>query len=62
MTENENTVAERITFSPLGRLLGVEVVSAERDLVELRLPFRTEVTTAGVEQLKQRLPGLVVVY
>lgn len=47
MAQIENTAVERITLSPLGRLLAVEVVSAERDLVELRLPFRIEVTTAG---------------
>jgi uncharacterized protein (TIGR00369 family) len=40
-------VRDVIVASPLGRLLGVELVSVARDRVDVRLPFRPEVTTVG---------------
>lgn len=46
-TDLEAIVGGAIVASPLGRLLGVELVSIERDRVAVRLPFRPEVTTVG---------------
>jgi uncharacterized protein (TIGR00369 family) len=40
-------IAERIVRAPFGALVGLEVVSVERDRVAVRLPFRPEVTTVG---------------
>jgi uncharacterized protein (TIGR00369 family) len=36
-----------IVRSPFGRLLGLELVSAEPDRVRVRLPYRVELTTLG---------------
>jgi uncharacterized protein (TIGR00369 family) len=36
-----------IVGSPLGRLLGFELVEAAPDRVVVRLPFRSEITTVG---------------
>jgi uncharacterized protein (TIGR00369 family) len=44
---NLEMVRDAILESPLGRLLGIEVESVERDRVRIRLPFRAEVTTVG---------------
>jgi uncharacterized protein (TIGR00369 family) len=44
---NQELVRGLIVDSPLGRLLGFEIASVERDLVRVRLPFRSEVTTVG---------------
>ena len=44
---NQDVVRGLIVDSPLGRLLGFEVGSIERDRVRVRLPFRAEVTTVG---------------
>jgi len=44
---NEEVVQSAIASSPLGSLLGIEIVSIEADRVALRLPFRAEVTTVG---------------
>jgi uncharacterized protein (TIGR00369 family) len=44
---NVEMVRDAILESPLGRLLGMEVESVERDRVRIRLPFRAEVTTVG---------------
>jgi uncharacterized protein (TIGR00369 family) len=43
----EAIVRDVIVASPLGRLLGVELVSVARDRVIVRLPFRPELTTVG---------------
>ena len=43
----EAIVRDVIVASPLGRLLGVELVSVARDRVVVRLPFRPELTTVG---------------
>ena len=47
MTTNVDEIRGAILETPLGRLLGMEVESIERDRVRLRLPFRAEVTTGG---------------
>ena len=44
---NVEVVRDAIRESPLGRLLGMEVESVERDRVRIRLPFHAEVTTVG---------------
>jgi uncharacterized protein (TIGR00369 family) len=44
---NEDVVRGLIVDSPLGRLLGFEIGSIERDRVRVRLPFREAVTTVG---------------
>ena len=44
---NEEVVRGVIVDSPLGRLLGFEIGSIERDCVRVRLPFREAVTTVG---------------
>ena len=41
----EAIVKKTIVGSPLAKMLGVEEVALEIDRAELRLPFRTEVTT-----------------
>jgi uncharacterized protein (TIGR00369 family) len=43
----ESILRDVIVASPLGTLLGMELVSAARDRVVVRLPFRSEVTTVG---------------
>ena len=43
----EAIVRDVIVASPLGRLLGVELVSVACDRVVVRLPFRPELTTVG---------------
>jgi uncharacterized protein (TIGR00369 family) len=40
-------IEKLIVASPFGDLIGLECVSVEEDRVQLRLPFRTEVTTLG---------------
>ena len=48
LPENVVSLVEKgIALSPYGRLLGMELVSAEEDCVALRLPYRADVTTAG---------------
>lgn len=42
-----DVVRDAIVRSPLGKLLGMEIETIERDRVRLRLPFRGEVTTGG---------------
>ena len=43
----EPVLRDAIVGSPLGRLLGMELVDAADDRVRVRLPFRAEVTTVG---------------
>lgn len=43
----EAIVRDVIVASPLGRLLGVDLVSVARDRVVVRLPFKSDVTTVG---------------
>jgi uncharacterized protein (TIGR00369 family) len=43
----EPILRDLIVGAPLGRLLGVELVSAAPDRVVVRLPFRNEITTVG---------------
>jgi uncharacterized protein (TIGR00369 family) len=43
----EAVVRDVIVAAPLGRLLGIDLVSVARDRVVVRLPFRSEVTTVG---------------
>ena len=40
-------VVHRISMSPLGRLLGFELVEWAPERVVLRMPFRDEITTVG---------------
>lgn len=42
-----DVVRGAIVGSPLGRLLGIELVDVGDDVVRVRLPFRDEVTTLG---------------
>ena len=46
-TDVDVIVRDAIVASPLARLLGLALVSAEPDLVRVRLPYRAEVTTVG---------------
>ena len=48
-----------IVKSPYGVLLGLELVDAEEDLVRLRLPYRSEVTTLGDTVHGGAISGLV---
>ena len=43
----EPVLRDLVVGSPLGRLLGLELVAAAADRVSVRLPFRPEVTTVG---------------
>jgi uncharacterized protein (TIGR00369 family) len=43
----EPILRDVVVGSPLGRLLGVELVAATADRVTVRLPFRADVTTVG---------------
>jgi uncharacterized protein (TIGR00369 family) len=45
MSVATEVVRDTIVHSPLGKLLGMEIDSVERDRVRLRLPFRGAVTT-----------------
>jgi len=47
MAANEQVVRDVIVGSTFGTLLGVQLVSCEADRVQVRLPFRPEVTTIG---------------
>ena len=47
MATNDDIVRQAIVGSPLGRLLGVEPDALDADRARIRLPFRSEVTTAG---------------
>ena len=40
-------VEQAIVRSPYGKLLGLELVSAEPDRVRVKLPYRLDVTTLG---------------
>ena len=40
-------IEKGIVGAPFGSLIGLECVSVEEDHVQLRLPFRAEVTTVG---------------
>ena len=42
-----NVVRGAIVESPFGRLLGMELLEVADDLVQVRLPFREELTTLG---------------
>jgi uncharacterized protein (TIGR00369 family) len=48
-----------IVRSPYGGLLGLELVEAEEDLVRVRLPYRSEVTTIGDTVHGGAIAGLV---
>jgi uncharacterized protein (TIGR00369 family) len=45
--ELESVLRGAIAGAPLARLLGLELVAAAPDRVQVRLPFRPEVTTVG---------------
>ena len=47
MTANEEIVHGIVVRSPYGALLGMEVDRIERDLVQIRLPYRPEVVTVA---------------
>jgi uncharacterized protein (TIGR00369 family) len=47
MAANEEIIRQAIVASPLATLLGIETVEVAPDLVRVRLPFRSEVTTFG---------------
>ena len=47
MAANEEIIRQAIVASPLATLLGIETVEVAPDLVRVRLPFRSEVTTVG---------------
>jgi uncharacterized protein (TIGR00369 family) len=47
MADLDPVIRGAIVESPLGRLLGIELVSATADRVVIRLPFRPDVTTVG---------------
>ncbi|MGH0033249.1 MAG: PaaI family thioesterase [Myxococcota bacterium] len=46
-SEQVETIGSLIVASPYGRLLGLESAGVEVDRVQVRLPFRPEVTTIG---------------
>jgi len=48
-----------IVGSPYGKLLGLELVSAEPDRVRVRLPYRLDVTTLGDTVHGGAISGLV---
>jgi uncharacterized protein (TIGR00369 family) len=48
-----------IVRSPYGKLLGLELVSAEPDRVRVRLPYRVDVTTLGDTVHGGAISGLV---
>jgi uncharacterized protein (TIGR00369 family) len=48
-----------IVHSPFGKLLGLELVSAEPDRVSVRLPYRSDVTTLGDTVHGGAIAGLV---
>jgi uncharacterized protein (TIGR00369 family) len=45
--ELESVIRSAIVGAPLARLLGLELVAAAPDRVQVRLPFRPEATTVG---------------
>jgi uncharacterized protein (TIGR00369 family) len=47
MAANEDIIRQAIVASPLATLLGIDTVEVAPDLVRVRLPFRSEVTTVG---------------
>jgi uncharacterized protein (TIGR00369 family) len=47
MAANEEIIRQAIVASPFATLLGIETVEVAPDLVRVRLPFRSEVTTVG---------------
>ena len=59
MAGNQSLVRDVIVGSPLGSLLGVRLVSCEADRVQVRLPFRHEVTTIGDVVHGGAISGLV---
>ncbi|HVR29532.1 MAG TPA: PaaI family thioesterase, partial [Thermoanaerobaculia bacterium] len=47
MTHTLDPVLHRISMSPLGRLLGFELVDWAPERVVIRMPFRDDITTVG---------------
>jgi uncharacterized protein (TIGR00369 family) len=47
MTQTLDPVLHRISMSPLGRLLGFELVDWAPERVVIRMPFRNDITTLG---------------
>ena len=47
MTETLDPVLHRISMSPLGRLLGFELVEWAPERVVIKMPFREDITTVG---------------
>jgi uncharacterized protein (TIGR00369 family) len=60
LPENVRQLVElAIVRSPYGKLLGLELASAEPDRVRVRLPYRLEVTTLGDTVHGGAIAGLV---
>jgi uncharacterized protein (TIGR00369 family) len=57
--EVTGTLEKLIVLSPYGKLLGLELVSAEEDCVAIRLPYRPSVTTLGDTVHGGAIAGLV---